>query len=158
MAITIINLARSQALPKLLPFAFYLACQLPVETILQGAKHRDGTIEQLSSVDIVRCLKGREELAKINVLLLQKLKSHIPGQNECQKRKCTRKKTTLAIGGDVAFSPDLMGYRFKDWEEGFCGRCTKGYQDIVEDVRQRIFPMLQDIFDVRGYENCEFFE
>lgn len=50
------TLARSYGLNEILPFAFYLCCQLSVEKIVTGAGLHDGTVERLSRGDIVRCL------------------------------------------------------------------------------------------------------
>ncbi|KAK7690513.1 hypothetical protein QCA50_005611 [Cerrena zonata] len=147
MAITIINLARAHNLPNLLPFAFYLCCQLPLETIMHGVKRNDGTAEKLSSDDIMRCLKGREQLTLMNASLVQTLRSYMPSMNKCNAHKCDSRWVSV-VCGDSPLSPKLMGYNFRDWEIGFCKRCKKAYRRIVEDAREKTFPMFSDIFEL----------
>lgn len=71
----------------------------------------DGTVEKLSSDDTVRCLNGKEELVKKNVLLMQSLHSYRPNKERHKKSECSR-LAMATIVHHSAFCSDIMGYDF----------------------------------------------
>ena len=70
--IGIINLARLTDTPRMLPGAFYVCAYLYSE-ILDGWTREDGTIEQLSTADLRRCLDGQRTLVLEDGLLLGRI-------------------------------------------------------------------------------------
>ncbi|KAH9932342.1 uncharacterized protein B0H18DRAFT_952447 [Fomitopsis serialis] len=63
-AITAVNLAHLTSTPSILPTALYACCQLPDDTLLEGAVHSDGTADTLSRSDLVKCMKAKVMYAR----------------------------------------------------------------------------------------------
>ncbi|KAK7690502.1 hypothetical protein QCA50_005600 [Cerrena zonata] len=59
VAISILNLAHTHGLSRLLPVAYYLCCQLPINMLVNRVNLEDGTVVRLTSKDLTRCLRGR---------------------------------------------------------------------------------------------------
>lgn len=69
-AVVAVNLARLTQTFSILPTALYICCQLPSTSLLYGVfrASADGSKEQLTDDDIVRCMNAREELMRFNLL------------------------------------------------------------------------------------------
>lgn len=65
--IRVVNLARSFDIPSILPGAFYICSQLPLDTLLAGAHISGDKYEKLSQEDLGICLQGRDKLVARNV-------------------------------------------------------------------------------------------
>ncbi|KAH9930859.1 uncharacterized protein B0H18DRAFT_872508 [Fomitopsis serialis] len=61
-AIEAVNLARLTQIGTVLPTALYICGLLPNNLLLHGVPRKNGTVERLSSEDIIRCLDGRANL------------------------------------------------------------------------------------------------
>ena len=59
----VVNLFHTTGQTRLLPTALFLCLELPIDTLLDGARRADGTLEQLSKEDLCRCLEARDAYA-----------------------------------------------------------------------------------------------
>lgn len=73
--ISVVNLARSFDLPRLLPGAFYLCTQLSLSTLVHGFPRADGGLEKLSADDLIVCLEGRDRIITRNVTAANSVES-----------------------------------------------------------------------------------
>lgn len=71
--ISVVNLARTFDLPKLLPGAFYLCSQLPVPVLIHGTKRANGDVDRLEEADLSICLQGRDKLIARSVQISAKI-------------------------------------------------------------------------------------
>lgn len=63
-AVEAVNLFRTIGRQEMLPVALYLCSVLPNSTLVRGDVRGDGSQEQLSPDDMVRCLEGRDQLCR----------------------------------------------------------------------------------------------
>ncbi|KAI0071962.1 hypothetical protein K474DRAFT_1651758, partial [Panus rudis PR-1116 ss-1] len=63
-AIAAVNLARSMDVPEILPPAFYVCANLPIETLFKGHTDKNGRLHRLSVDDVKLCLSGKEKLSQ----------------------------------------------------------------------------------------------
>lgn len=63
-ALEAVNLSLLTGRTEMLASAFYMCAQLDVQTLFKGVTRADGTLEQLSTYDLQRCLTGTMLLLK----------------------------------------------------------------------------------------------
>lgn len=144
MAIAIVNLARAFDLPELLPVALYYCCQLSDNILVHGVTHRNGTKDQLSPEDLVRCLGGRKTFLYSNILLTNEIAGRTIGCGDCFRRTPLDQDPHLFY--DILFS-DLGPFDHDtiDQEE-YCHLCLSSLEVRVREIQVTTFRDLPIIF------------
>ncbi|KAF5388795.1 hypothetical protein D9757_005651 [Collybiopsis confluens] len=65
LSFRMINIFHESQLPQFLPYAYYLACQQPVDIIMDGVDLPNGTRECLTVKDIKKILNGKHSLRRL---------------------------------------------------------------------------------------------
>ncbi|KAK7690491.1 hypothetical protein QCA50_005589 [Cerrena zonata] len=113
MAISIVKLARAYDLPGLLPFAFYMCCQLSIDKLIYGVELEDGSVDRLSLEDLARCLHGKEQIVARTVSLTQKLLHQSISPERFCKKRCF---SNILVQPDIvqmSLSPGILTHDFQ---------------------------------------------
>jgi hypothetical protein len=147
---TVINLARSYNLPRVLPWAFAAACELlSVEEIL---RQTDSAQPYLLREDQQTCLVGWQKLLrKQRVTTFSWLTAGNPG---CSKMSCKMARHTVLIdellpsGNVVPFKPEChpLAEWEEEWEKGLCASCVTVGRDKHRCGRQKLWDALPSMF------------
>ncbi|KAH9835461.1 uncharacterized protein C8Q71DRAFT_765982 [Rhodofomes roseus] len=113
--ITAVNLARLTNTQSVLPTALYVCCQLSDRALLEGAAHPDGTTDELSRDDLLRCMAAKSLLGRTHVhgihTLLHHIGSFVQGcrsQPSCCRAFDRMRHTATTRSLDVATPIDIL--------------------------------------------------
>lgn len=142
MAITIVRFAHAFDLPELLPIALYRCCQLPLKMLVYGFTLPDGTLEQLSPDDVLRCLHGRIQFLDLNYTLSKAMHSSEPILS-CEK--CYK---NVHLSKQALLDHDILNNHFDRFYAGMtpCPGCLDNYFVGVRRIHDKAFVSLPSIF------------
>ncbi|KZT07195.1 uncharacterized protein LAESUDRAFT_713694 [Laetiporus sulphureus 93-53] len=157
-AILIINVARRiqpSPLDAVLPFVFYLCCQLDPSLLTEGVLSADGTVQRLCTEDLMRCLNGRFAMLKANVEATKCFRLPLSGPlGTCRAIACKRaaREITELAELDGLYSR-IDAFASKDaWIVkmaqifGLCEKCTRGLVEAHYYGREAVWDELTTIF------------
>ncbi|CAL1716983.1 unnamed protein product [Somion occarium] len=147
--IAILNLAREHNLTDILPWCLYACAQLSWETLVQGVITPRGQKEKLSEDDLVRCLKGREELICDSIHSANTFNDE---ETACFGGDCANildQMVDICISAKEFINPDPLGitadgYQLKN--KHLCRKCVEHFTKLPEIDRKVTFEKLPKYF------------
>lgn len=156
-AISLVNLACSlDDLDFLLPQAFYICSQLPLQELWRGTTSG----EKLSSEDIQICLEGK---AKLHKAVIDSNKSILTGQlsPSCTSRDSCRDGMIVMVrysfqqefflDADPLFQTGWVGRTREGWAP--CRSCAQYHQTCQDDEREETWRNLGGFFGVSSWRD-----
>lgn len=159
-AVAAVNLARLVNAKSILPLALFQCCQLGAE-LVYGYRREDGTIDQLTTEDLVRCLEGRVALMQENAAIaLNLFRGQVsPGctdPSSCSSALKRQRDDLCKVSNvHVVAGYDAFGRWDEDWIETekdgrkiFCNSCVLMLKAREEEKQRAVWRKLPFIFNV----------
>ncbi len=159
-AVAAIQFARLFDIPSLLPTAFY-RCACLGGAIVKGYTHPDGTVEYLSTNDLVRCINGMQFLTAATTEYALLLRNYLPHPG----KKC--KKGGPGGACRALWQKEVKEKLSKDWHRvlgnhalrgvietfpalsALCDDCKKATEALLEERRRKLWRDLPTMFDIK---------
>ncbi|KAI0742459.1 hypothetical protein C8Q80DRAFT_1188509 [Daedaleopsis nitida] len=160
--IGVVNMARLLGCHSVLPSALAICCVLVPDALLDGFEREDGSRETLEKSDLIRCLRGKETLAKESVsAVLRAFRHNPPNRRQCERQPC---RPWLDVLNDaVSRFPDVFGgvHVLNDWVGSFdmvagkkadkrlCKSCLSTLTARLRDEQRKIWNRLPELLDIQ---------
>ncbi|KAH9941961.1 hypothetical protein B0H21DRAFT_696691 [Amylocystis lapponica] len=163
--ISIITVARRicpSDLDHILPFAFYLCCQLGADLLVDGVTLPDGCTERLAPEDLKRCITGKERLLEAHQeTTLFPLMDTVPSSCLTQTTGCAVErdehledlKTSMMFCRADALYVDRDGWIDQRLiTSDLCIPCKQQMKADYTRMRSSVWSQLSTIFDLESNE------
>jgi hypothetical protein len=151
----VINLARENALPFVLPAAFYNCCleATTFDQIFQGVRKQGNTIAILSTEDQQICIKGWRRLIEMQAeslyLWLDAERNRSVFDMCTSPTRCAATRSTLRslVLPPISECRTLDPWH-DDWEQNMCLLCVQAAMSYHQTVRQELWDWLPSVFSL----------
>ena len=149
-SIGVLNLARLTEAFDMIPAAFWICCNLDIEELRGGFEREDGTLETLSTTDLVNVLIAREELAKMTAHgCLCVLDIIVDGPCTCDDSDSNCRSSVSEVVKRLAESDSYIGPTLTGcWISFLNGELSMSFcSDVVEAVEEKQEEQLREAWD-----------
>lgn len=162
--IGVVNMARLLDCHSVLPSALAVCCTIDPDELLDGFEREDGSRETLEKSDLVRCLRGKENLPKESVsALLRAFTCNLPKPQLCKRQPCSpwldalntvRSQRPYAFGGvhvidDWGRNLEYVLGPGGDGNKRLCKSCLAALTARLRVEQRKIWNQLPELLDVQ---------
>ena len=156
-AIAAVNLAHLTGEWSILPTAFYMCCQLDVETLVRGKAREGGTPDVLGPADLIKCIEGRKQLLQAHAsaihIILDVNPLPMKWFTDCKARDDACRSARDALYQDVAGTRCYIERALWSWEDdiakaGFCPPCRERFNRRAQERVGLVWLRLARLFSL----------
>ncbi|KAJ7350587.1 hypothetical protein DFH08DRAFT_861827 [Mycena albidolilacea] len=151
----ILTLARENDIVSALPAAYYRALNRGLDSLLDGIPRDDGTLASLASIDLRRCIRGREQLMKAQTEPGNTwgwLESELWDYDECTGTSGQCDFVRHALFLDMKVKDPIKLRALNRCSEGYfksmCNPCRLYVNELVAEGRKKMWEDLPSFFDL----------